>query len=77
VLSDFPDALYNYNVLRDYNTVIINNYGRFGDHILQFKIPMGIQKNSKFRDSLDMYCQKGLPALVYMFEHLYSKSTIT
>jgi hypothetical protein len=65
VHSDFPNALYNYNALSDNNTVIINNnYARFEDGILLFKIPMGMQKNLKFRDSVDTHHQKGLPALV-------------
>jgi len=43
----------------------INNYGRFQDLILLFKIPMGTGRISlKFIDILGMHPEKGLPALV-------------
>ena len=47
------------------NTRVNNNYGRFRDLTLFFKIPTGTRKNfSKFIDNLGMRPQKRSPALV-------------
>jgi len=51
--------------ISDNNAVIINDYGRFQDLILLFKIHVGTEKNflSKFVDFWAQAIKKGLPSL--------------